>query len=52
MAKLEYTLIADVSLIMKAYKRGFEDAFLLMNDSADLDETLNINNISTEEDAE
>ena len=48
MATFEFS----VKELIDMYKRGFEDAFLMMNDSTDLDETLNINNITTEDDAE
>lgn len=48
MAKLERTLIVDISLIQQAYKAGFEAAFMLMNDDSELESVCNCNNISTQ----
>ena len=48
MAKLE--LIIDASLLVKAYKQGLEDAFILLKDEfPELDEQLNINQIDSGE---
>ena len=33
-----------------AYKRGFEDAFMMMSNFENMDETLNCNNIDTHND--
>lgn len=43
-----YTI--DASLIAEAYKKGFEDAFIMLNDDSELDKTLNCNQIVTESD--
>lgn len=47
MAKLIYTI--DASLIAEAYKKGFEDAFIMLNDDSELEQELDNNNISTED---
>ena len=48
MAKLE--IIIDASLIIKAYRQGLEDAFIILNDEfPELDEQLNLNNIDSED---
>lgn len=48
MAKVIYTI--DASLIAEAYKKGFEDAFIILNDDSELDEALNCNRIVTKSD--
>lgn len=48
MAKLE--IIIDASIILKAYKQGLEDAFVILKeDFPELDEQLNINKIGKED---
>ena len=42
----------DMEFITAAYKKGFEDAFMILNETPDLDNTLNCNNITTSEDDE
>jgi len=49
MAKVIYTI--DASLIADAYKKGFEDAFIILNDDSELEQELDKNKISTEDDA-
>lgn len=48
MAKLEFNI--DASLILKAYKQGVEDAFIIMTDKfPELEIELNLNNIDSGE---
>lgn len=48
MAKLE--IIIDASLIVKAYRQGLEDAFILIKDKfPELEQELNINRIQSGE---
>lgn len=48
MARIEILIPGE--LILKAYKQGMEDMFMLMHNFDELDVELNCNNIDTPED--
>ena len=47
MAKLEIEI--DVSLIVKAYQKGFDDAFIILSEFKELENQLDINKIDSGE---
>lgn len=49
MAKLEYNITFDASIIADAFKKGLELGFILAVETPELDEQLNINKIDDAE---
>lgn len=49
---MEFHFEFDPSQLLKAYQKGTEDAFIMMADFNDMDETLNCIGIVTNDDCE
>ena len=45
----EFTITFDATIIALAYRKGLEDGFILANETTELEQQLNVNQISTED---